>query len=303
MSTRCTAFLIVALVGTHAAFADAPHAKRTVIVPVVTASRDAADVHLAAQVETALIDAARSVGAFELVNVEGGKLRGPQRVDAKADPRPQTRALALCHEHNADLAIVAEPQPLADGAVVYLQVIGANDAVRGSTTVALDGNTLKAGGVALERALRGGLVQVVDPARFAGRVELHVDVPGAQIEVDGKPIKSTGAVSTFALPVGTHAVRVTHPAYHDYMRFLDVAYDQTRVENASLAAFPLTEGEMDERRRRTPGPKVKVPWYRSWWALTLTGVVVTGVTVGIVLGARPSISADENLRYRAQPSP
>jgi PEGA domain len=299
MSIRTVAILALAL--TTVSVARAEVGKRTVLVPQV--AHDPAEVKLAALVEPALIDAAKKVGAFELVNLEGGKLRGPARVDAKADPRPQTRAQALIREHNAELAIIAEPQALVDGAVVYLQVIAIGGAVRGSTTVALDAATLSAGGAALERVLQGGLIQIIDPAHFAGRVELHVDVHGAQIEVDGRNAPAAGAVTTLTLPVGTHAVRVTHPAYHDYMRFIDVAYDQTRVENAALSAFPLTEGEMDERRRRAPAPKVKVKWYRSWWALALTGAVVTGATIGIVFGARASISADHTVHYEAQPTP
>jgi hypothetical protein len=108
------------------------------------------------------------------------------------------------------------------------------------------------------------------------------------------------------LPVGTHALRVTHPAYHDFLRFIDVAFDQTVELTVPLAAYPLTEGEMAERQRRGTAPiKPKsVPWYRSWWALTVGGIFITGLTAGIVVAARGDpISSDRSLNFRYVPSP
>ena len=48
---------------------------------------------------------------------------------------------------------------------------------------------------------------------------------------------------------------------------------------------------MTERQRRGPPiPHTHVlPWWRSWWALSLAGVALTGATVGVVWLARPWI--------------
>ena len=111
-----------------------------------------------------------------------------------------------------------------------------------------------------------------------------------------------GTAAQLELPVGTHAVRVTHPAYRDFLRFVEVVFDGTQVETVALAAFPLTEGEMAERRRTGPVKVVKVPWYRSWWALTVTGVVIAGTTAGIAYGVRSALpSTDAQTHYVAPP--
>jgi hypothetical protein len=271
---------------------------RVVLLPLAQ-SKDPAEAKLASAVEAALVEAVKKLPAMELANYDG-KLKGP-RVDAKSDPRPQTRGQALAKELGADMAIVAEPQPLGDGAVVYLQVVEPAGKVRGSTTVAISAEALRTS--ELERALRGGVVQIVDPARFVGHVELRIDVKGAEVDVDGKRAApaTQGSSVQLDLAVGTHAVRVTHPAYRDYLRFVEVAYDKATVENVAMAMFPLTEGEMADRRRGT-GPVRKVPWYRSWWALGLTGAVLCGATVGLVYGLRPSVESDLKTTYKSGPS-
>ncbi len=278
------------------------HKQRVAILPAGPSGHDPAEAKVVSAVESALVDATRKLSAVELVNFEGGKLRGPSRADLKADPRPSARAQALAREQSAELAIVAETQPLGEGAVVYLQIVEVGGKVRGSTTAAISAEALLAGDV--ERVLRGGLVQVLDPQRYVGRLDLHIDVKGAETEVDGRKIPPAAVPgAAFELPVGTHAVRVTHPAYHDFLRFVEVGFDRTSTETVALAAFPLTEGEMNEKKHRATGPKLKVPWYRSWWALGVTGVVLAGATAGLVYGLRPGVSSDENAHYKATPSP
>jgi hypothetical protein len=252
------------------------------------------DPKLAPLVESALVEAAKKIGT--VVNLEGAKLRGPR--SDKGEPR--TRAQNLLREQSASLVVITEPQPLADGAVVYLQVIDASGKTRGSTTVVLSNDALTHN--ALERPLRGGLVQILEPQSFTGRLALQIDVKGAQTEIDGhaQPKDQVGPVT---LSVGPHAVRVTHPAYHDWLRFVDVSFDETRVETTALAAFPLTEGEMAEKRKRGPVVEYKLPWYRTWWALTVTGVVLAGATVGIVFGARAGVRYDHDAHYTGVPTP
>lgn len=269
--------------------ASAMAAERLAVLPI-----GGDDPKLAAAIETALVEAARHVDGVTIANVEGGKLRGP-RPDVRGDQRVIARAEALAREQSASIVAVAEPQVLGDGAVAYLQVIDAAGKPRGSTTVVLPRGADPA---ALERVMRGGLVQILTPEKFVGRLELHVDVKGAQVEIDGHK-----ADATSTLPVGTHAVRVTHPAYHDYLRFVELGFDQARVENVALAAFPLTEGEMDDRRKRTGGVTRKLPWYRSWWALGLSGAVLCGATIGIVYGVRAGVHDDHAVKYMGVPTP
>ena len=46
-----------------------------------------------------------------------------------------------------------------------------------------------------------------------------------------------------------------------------------------------------------------MPWWRSWWALTILGVAITGVTVGAVWGARPSLSPNATVTYKPPTNP
>ncbi len=294
---------VIALVLLASATAVAAPGKRAAIAPLASPSHDTAAARLAVSVERALIEATKAIAGVELVNLDGGKLKGPARVDAKADPRPQAKAQTLAHELSADLAISAEAQALGDGAVVYLRVSDGNGRVQGSTTVAVSADALKAGGAELERQLRGGLVQILDPKAFTGSLELRIDVNGAQLEIDGKAVALPPIVGPIALSVGAHAVRVTHPAYRDFLRFVDVRFDRTESQQVTMAAFPLTEGEMDEKNKRADTPKRKVKWYRSWWALTITGVVLAGATAGIAYGARPGLSSDHSTGFRTVPAP
>lgn len=262
-------------------------AQQVVVLPVLAPAKDPISLVLSASVEEALVEATHGIAGLKVLNETSGVLREP-----KPDARP--RGATLAHDLSADVAIVAEPQRLADGVVVYLMIVEPDGHVRGSTSVVvtmLD---------ELALALRGGIVQVLLPARYTGRLALDVDVKGAQAEVDGRPL----ALGTSELPVGTHALRVTHPGYHDWVRFVDIGFDRTRKETVALAMFPLTQGEMaDERRRGTAIAAGPVAWYRSWWALTVTGVVLAGATTGIVFGLRSGLSHDHDVSYRATPIP
>jgi hypothetical protein len=192
-----------------------------------------------------------------------------------------------------------EASRLGDGRVLYLQGLDGNGALVGSTTVPLQRESGEV--VAADRpALRAAMVRVLAPARYQGRLKLHVDVPNAVVQIDGRPQTGGGELE---VPVGTHALRVTHPAYRDFLRFVEVEYEKTLPIEVALSAYPLAEGEMTERLRKQAGKRPIVPWWRSWWALTITGVVLTGATAGIVIGARPGVSADHSTSYTAPAVP
>ncbi len=112
------------------------------------------------------------------------------------------------------------------------------------------------------------------------------------------------AAGTVELPVGTHALRVTHPAYRDFLRFIDIEFDKTLALDVPMAAYPRAEGEMtEEQRRNRLAGSPRLPWYRRWWALAGAGVVLTGITVGVVWLARPGIGSDVNVTYNPAPRP
>lgn len=263
--------------------------------------RDASLGAMGARVEAALVEAAQALPGYVLANLSGTRLSGPRRTEAHLETQPAARALALGKETGAQRAVAVEATPLGEGLVVYLQAIEVpGGRALGSTTVSLAGGGTRAAND--REVVRAALTRILDPSRNIGRLQLRLDVQGAEVQIDGHP-SHAGIVE---LPVGTHALRVTHPAYHDFLRFLDVEFDKTLPVDVNMAAYPLAEGEMTEKQRRDLAvlARRRVPWWRSWWALSLAGVVITGVVTGAVFGARPGLpSVDASSPYRpvAQP--
>ncbi len=253
----------------------------------------------AGRVEAALLEALREMPGFVVTNLANGRLTTPRRADSRLDAQPSARALALAKETGAQRAIAVEATPLGDGLVVYLQAleVPGGHAV-GSTTFALAGGETRDPSDAV--AARGALSRILDPARYAGRLALKLDVQGAEVQLDGKKVQP----GTLTLAVGTHALRVTHPAYHDFLRFLDIEFDKTTAVAVNMAAYPLAEGEMTERQRRgQPVPKKTLPWYRRWYAFAGAGLVLTGVTIGVVWLARPDVHDDSSGTFNPVPRP
>ena len=235
--------------------------------------------HDAPDLEKTLVELVQKLpsSSVELINVVGGKLQTPKLA-------PGVRLLTV------------ELARLGEGRILYLQASNPN----GSTTVAFAGESGGPSAADRER-LRAGLVRVLAPEHFVGRLQVKFDVSNAEVQIDGKRVP--GSSGTFDVAVGTHALRVTNPAYRDFLRFVDVEFDKTVPIDVALSAYPLAEGEMTEKLRKQVIPKRKLPWYRTWWALSLAGGVITGATIGLVYGLRPGVTADKTLSYQVAPSP
>jgi hypothetical protein len=262
--------------------------------------RDGSLGNAAGRIEAALVESAQALPGFLLANLAGTRLTGPRKTDSRLDTQPATRALALGKETNAQRAVAVEATPLGEGLVIYLQAVDIpSGRTIGSTTLSLAGGSARATGD--RDAVRAALMRILDPGRYTGRLQVKLDVQGAEVQVDGHS-SHAGLVE---LPVGTHALRVTHPAYHDFLRFLDVEFDKTLPVDVNMAAYPLAEGEMTENQKRgLPPPKRKLKWYRTWWALSLAGVAITGITVGVVWLARPGLpGSDSSSGYNPNPTP
>jgi hypothetical protein len=274
--------------------ADAAPA-RVALLPL----RDSAVGPAGARIEAALLDAVQQMSAMSVANAANGRLVPPRRTEARLEAQPAARALALGKEHAAQRAVAVEATPLGDGLVVYLQALEVpSGRALGSTTFSLAGGEVRQASDAW--AARAALTRILDPAHYAGRLALKLDVQGAEVQVDGRHVQP-GIVP---LSVGTHALRVTHPAYHDFLRFLEIEFDKTAAVAVNMAAYPLAEGEMTERQRRgLPVPKRTLPWYRRWWALAGAGVVLTGVTIGVVWLARPGLHDDSSATFKPIPTP
>ncbi len=251
------------------------------------------------ELEKGILEALRELPSLRVVNLVNGKLVGPRSasLDARADPSPAARAPARASDTGAERVLIVDAAKLGDGRVLYLQSVDASGKTPTSTTVPLQHSAGEVVPADLPR-LRAELIRVLAPTRYVGTLAVKVDVTGAEVLVDGR--SRGGALAE--LGVGTHTVRVTHPKYRDFMRFVEVEFGKVITLEANLAAYPLAEGEMQEKLRRQGKPK-PVAWYRSWWFLTTCGVAVAGATTGLVWALRPGIGADQTIIYNNPPRP
>ena len=162
------------------------------------------------------------------------------------------RCLAdLGRETGARYVVHGEVGGLAEVVIVYLEVI---DVERGkelrSTTVEL-GDSDQA---SVTRA-RAGAVKLLAPRRHVGRLQVDVDIAGAAIYIDGTQVgKSPG--KPVAVTVGSHALRVTHPEFRDFVRFVDIEFERTSKVEVELQKFPIVTSDMTRDGTSTARPPV-----------------------------------------------
>jgi len=210
----------------------------------------------------------------------------------------------------APLLVAGDLSGLGKGYVLFLRLVDPKaEKVLRKVSVVYDGKKGKQNGILREAAYR-----LLKPEKFVGKLKLEVDVKGAAVFLNGKPMgKSPVAVQQ--VQAGTHALRITHPEYHDFMRFVDVAFEKTTPIKVSLKQFPIISEEMKakHRKRLAPAPGGQtvyrpLPWYKRWWFITALGVVVLTATVTTVTLVRQrhlerdgSVTLTQGLRTRAPP--
>jgi hypothetical protein len=207
--------------------------------------------------------------------------------------RPELRACdgavpclaALGQLVGASYAVHGEVGGLGNAQVVYLKLVDVAAAREVRTTV------LELGGArAPEQEARAAATRLVTPSRYVGTVDVVVSVAGASIFIDGEMVSRSPA-KPLSMAVGEHALRVTHPEFRDFVRFVDVPFGaRTRVDVA-LAPYDAVSGDI--RRTgggalvATPGPATAAgptPWYLRWYTIA-GGAAVLVVGSAIVVGA------------------
>jgi hypothetical protein len=186
----------------------------------------------------------------------------------------------------ANHLVVGEIGGLGDAQVVYLQLIDvAAGAELRSTTLALGGQDALGGAA-------GAVVRLTNPEQFVGSLDVVVDTPGASVFVNGKKMGSS-PVKAFPVAVGTHALRVTHPEFRDFVRFVDVPFAETVAVPVNLQQFPMIQTTLNEKERdRTTTRMVEERWYRKWWAVAALGVVLAGSAIAIGAATADGIDPD-----------
>jgi hypothetical protein len=174
---------------------------------------------------------------------------------------------------------------LGEARVVYLKLVGVKSRreVR-STTVELGGQSERA-------AIRAAAVRLLAPAQYRGDLELKVDARDASIYIDGDLV-GRSPLPAVPIAVGTHAIRVTHPEFRDFVRFVDVSFEARQTLAVELLKYPVISTEMKRQATElglVPGADLSAgtpptPWYYRWYTITGVGILLfaaSAFTVGL----------------------
>lgn len=178
----------------------------------------------------------------------------------------------------ANLVITGEVGGLGDSRVIYLKSTDVAAAREVRTT------TLAIGGTSAADTPNGAAVRLLDPDKYRGNVKFGFDVTGATVQVNGTKVQLS-ATKELALPVGTHAVTVTHPQFHNFVKFVDVTYGKTTDVQVAMKQYPIVQGDIQQHA----GPRDtviyhEVPMWRRWY-VTGPAILVLAVGAGIIAGA------------------
>ena len=187
---------------------------------------------------------------------------------------------------NASIVISGEVGGLAESRVVYLGAIDvATRKELRSTTLAVGLKHDQAGGPS------GAIVRLLDPDRYRGTLHFAIDVTRATVYINGTRV-TLNAKAEVALPVGTHAVRVTHPAYRDFVRFVEVPYARTTDVAVGMQQFPILQRDVLGKPRNSDTIEyIEPPLWRRWYVAGPAAVgiaIVTGIVVGLLVHDLPS---------------
>ncbi|MBK7539339.1 MAG: hypothetical protein IPI49_29060 [Myxococcales bacterium] len=123
------------------------------------------------------------------------------------------------------------------------------------------------------------VVRLLAPAEYVGKLQLRLPIQSAVIYVNGRKLLAS-ASGTHSLPVGTHALRVTHPEVRDFVRFVDISYGAVTQVDVVLTPLPVVQHDVEARQAAARADSRR-PWYRTWWAVA-GGAGLAAVLAGVV---------------------
>ncbi len=178
---------------------------------------------------------------------------------------------------NAQIVISGEVGGLGNSQVVYL---GAMDVTTGKE---LRSTTLPIGAKDDAGGASGAAIRLLDPDKYRGTLHLTIDAAGASVFVNGTKI-SLSPKGELTLPVGTQALRVTHPQYHDFIKFIDVVYGKTTEIPVGMKQYPIVEHDVRAHGgSRDTYEYIDPPLWRRWYVAGPV-IAVAAVGLGIALG-------------------
>ncbi|MCC6751898.1 MAG: PEGA domain-containing protein [Deltaproteobacteria bacterium] len=228
------------------------------------------------------------------------RILGPGRVERQLQKRSHLDCLErprcvaqLARQVGAELVVTGDVGSVGGGFVVYLRLLDGEGRQLRAVSGVLDPRR------AVRDAARELGYQLLLPERYVGALDVRVDVAGAWIYVDGRRLGRSPAPPLSGLAVGPHALRVTHPSYRDFVRFVKVELDGSLRVDVTLSAFPVLAREMRLTRPKVrPLTSRELPWYRRWWAVAAFGAVVTAATATVIAVIPRPVGRDAELVVR-----
>lgn len=281
MLTRAALASLGLACGLLAAAAPARAERTVAIAPLSTLGAEdtsAAVKKLTTQLEAAVagLGGTKVVSAVQVADA----IRRAKKPQLKACEGEAACLAELGRLVGAQIVIAGEVGGLGDAKVVYL---GATDVGAGKE---LRSTTLAVGARQDDGGPQGAVVRLLDPERYRGTVRFALDVTGATVYVNGSKA-APSPKGELPLPVGTHAVRVTHPEYHDFVRFIDVTYGKTSDVAVTMQQYPIVRRDLQGKPINTDGVAyVDPPWWRRWYVVAPAAVglaIITGVVVAAIV--------------------
>jgi hypothetical protein len=281
MLSRAALAACVAVLGAAAT----AHAERVVaIAPLSTLGAEdtsAATRKVIGQIEAAVapLPATKVVRVSQVADAIK-KARKPQLRVCEGDAACLAELAALV---GAQIVISGEVGGLGESRVVYLAATENGRELR-STTLAVGGKD-DGGGPA------GAAVRLLDPDGYRGTLRFAIDVTGATVYVNGSKVAPSPR-GELALPVGAQAVRVTHPQYHDFVRFIDVDFGKTTDVPVNMQQYPIVEHDLQGKPiQRDRIEYLEPPLWRRWYVVGPAAVglaIVAGFAVAYATHNFPS---------------
>lgn len=259
---------ILVLVMAHAAYAE----RVVALAPFSTLGaedRSAATRKLLGQIEQAIgaLPGTKVVSAAQVSDAIA-KAKKPQLKACEGDDHCLADLGKLV---GANVVVTGEVGGLGDSRVVYL---GATDV---GTAKELRSTTLAVGA---KDSPASAAVRLLDPDRYKGTVHFAIDAPGATVYVNGAKVQlQHGDV---ALPVGTQAIRVTHPQYRDFVRFVEVSYGARTEVPVALKSYGTIEHDIEGKPRNLDHViYTDPPLWRRWYVAGPT-IAVLAIAAGVI---------------------
>jgi hypothetical protein len=203
--------------------------------------------------------------------------------------------------------VTAEVGGVGRGVIVYLRAVAvASVSADGAEVVGQETGKASAllGGSESDnqRAAREAMVELLVPSEHVGRLDVTVNVAGATLQLDGATVANSPA-APLRVAVGTHALRVTHPEYQDFLKFVEIPFEGTVSLPVQLTHYGVVSEELAQQRSKgarvprgprptTPAGPTELPLWRNPWVVMAAGVVVAAGITTLVATRTESIAAD-----------